>query len=79
VATVAVTNTGSTSVNVWDVALNIGKYHRIIAAWNAQTFRNGKELYAKNYSYNGVLAPGQSTTFGFQGSFYGAYEAPSCQ
>ena len=38
----------------------------------------GTVLDAVNLSYNGTLGPGQSTSFGFQGTHDGSFQVPTC-
>jgi len=47
-------------------------------AWNIQLFNSsGAQLGGGNMSYNGSLAPGQSVSFGLQGT-PGDVDSPTC-
>ena len=59
-----VTNNGTTTSNGWSVPFALPSGHTLVNAWNA-TVNGGA---ATNVSYNGRLAPGQSTSWGFQAS-----------
>ncbi|MGI5268413.1 PQQ-dependent sugar dehydrogenase [Nonomuraea sp. CA-218870] len=61
---VTVTNTGTSPVTGWRVTVTLPAGHQITGSWNAA----GSGAVFENAPYNGALAPGQSTTFGFQAS-----------
>ncbi|PZM95115.1 MAG: esterase [Actinobacteria bacterium] len=65
VATIRVT-AGSTGVNGWRVEITLLGQETLISAWNAQPSGTSGTIQFTNMSYNGRLAPGQSTEFGFQ-------------
>jgi len=46
-------------------------------SWGATITSSGSTATARNVSYNGTLAPGESTTFGFIGTWNGTNGAPS--
>ena len=46
-------------------------------AWNATVTTGGTAVTARNVSYNGTLAAGASTTFGFLGSWRGTNSVPA--
>jgi endo-1,4-beta-xylanase len=67
---VTVTNTGSTSTSSWSVVLTFANGQRITQIWDATTNTQGQSPYtANNASYNPVIAPNASRTFGFLGSW----------
>jgi cellulose 1,4-beta-cellobiosidase len=74
---VSVTNTGTTSVTSWSIDLKFSEPAQITNAWSA-TVTGSTTVNAKNVSYNGNLAPGQKTTFGFQGNHDGSFINPVC-
>jgi endo-1,4-beta-xylanase len=47
-------------------------------AWNASRSGNSGTVSFTNVSYNGRIAAGQSTEFGFQGTGAGTGMTPSC-
>lgn len=65
---VEVTNTSSSSISGWSVTFTLPSGHSVVNGWNADFDVQGQSVTASNLSYNGNLAPGQSTQFGFQAS-----------
>jgi glucose/arabinose dehydrogenase/chitodextrinase len=63
---VTVTNTGTSAVAGWTVMLTLPGGHAVTGYWNATLSTGGQTVTVRNTGYNGTLAPGQSTTFGFQ-------------
>jgi len=66
---VTVTNTGSTTINGWTLAFPFPGDQHITSAWNATVSQNGNSVSAANLGYNGTIAPGGNTSFGFQGTW----------
>jgi len=65
-----VKNTGATATNGWTLEFDLAA--DITNIWNATIVsRVGNHYVIKSMSYNGVLAPGASTSFGFQASGVG--------
>lgn len=74
VASIIVKNDTSAAVNNWSVNWQYGN-NRIINSWNANI--SGTNPYtATNMGWNGNIAPGQSVSFGFQGTKSGTAERP---
>ncbi|MEM7586730.1 MAG: cellulose binding domain-containing protein, partial [Acidobacteriota bacterium] len=75
-----VTNEGSETIDAWSVALQFTEQANFGNSWNAQLTlsSDGTVIEASNASYNGTLAPGQSASFGFQGSHDGTFDVPTC-
>ena len=61
-----VTNTGSASINSWTVTFTLPAGHTVTGSWNTTLTVSGQTVTARNASYNGSLAAGGNTTFGFQ-------------
>lgn len=61
-----VTNIGDSTITSWTVTFTLPSGHRIVGQWNATLSLSGQTVTARNMSYNGTLAPGASTSFGFQ-------------
>ncbi|WP_430783326.1 lytic polysaccharide monooxygenase auxiliary activity family 9 protein [Actinoplanes sp. G11-F43] len=59
---------GGTAVKSWTVTLTYPGTPPIAQAWNASLTTNGNSVQATNVAYNGGLAAGASTSFGFLGS-----------
>jgi hypothetical protein len=76
VATITVQNNGATPISAWRVAWTWGGNQQITNAWNAATSQSGTVVTAANMSYNGTIAPGGSTTFGFQATYSGTNTPP---
>lgn len=77
-ADVRVTNTGA-AANGWTVYLNFAQNAQITSGWNAKLSGNGTtRVAATNVSYNGNLASGASTTFGFTGNTGANFSLPGC-
>jgi mannan endo-1,4-beta-mannosidase len=64
VMNVTVTNSGTTTSSGWSVPSSLPAGHAVTNVWSA-TMTGGT---ATNVAYNGRLGPGQSTSWGFQGS-----------
>ena len=75
-----VTHDGSETVDAWAVVLQFAEPTTITNSWNVGLTLSGggTVLDAVNATHNGTLAPGQSTTFGFQGTHDGSFELPTC-
>ncbi|WP_257452777.1 cellulase family glycosylhydrolase [Archangium lipolyticum] len=75
-ATVTVTNTGTTATRGWTIHWTFGGNQQITNMWNATPAQSGASVTARNMSYNGVIQPGSSTTFGFQAAYSGSNTSP---
>jgi poly(hydroxyalkanoate) depolymerase family esterase len=76
-ATVTLTDTGTTPLNGWNVQWTWPGNQQITNAWNATVTQNGANATAQNLSYNATLAPGASTSFGFQATYSGTNMPPT--
>jgi hypothetical protein len=75
--TVTVANTGSAATNSWAVTWTWPNGQQLTSAWNADATQSGSTVSADSLSYNGVIAPGGSTTFGLQGTWSGSNGTPT--
>lgn len=75
-AHVTVTNTGD-PVAAWTLEWSYGGDQKVTQGWNAILTQSGTAVTAKNVSYNGSLATGASTSFGFNGSYSGTNTVPA--
>jgi hypothetical protein len=75
-ATVA--NTSAATSRKWSVTWQLTAGQRVVSAWNAAVSTSGDNATATNASYNGVLAPGASATFGMQLAGTGSAPVLSC-
>ncbi|MFD0971851.1 extracellular catalytic domain type 1 short-chain-length polyhydroxyalkanoate depolymerase [Plantactinospora endophytica] len=76
-ANVTVTNTSTSAVNGWTVQWSWPGNQQVTNAWNATVSQSGAQVTARNVSYNAAIAAGASVTFGFQGTYSGANQAPT--
>ncbi|SDJ97333.1 PQQ-dependent sugar dehydrogenase [Nonomuraea jiangxiensis] len=65
---VTVTNTGTSTINGWTVTFSLPSGHTTTGYWNAVITTGAQTVTVRNSPNNGTLAPGQSTSFGFQAS-----------
>jgi chitinase len=61
-------NTGTTTLTSWAVEWDFPAGTKAGSAWDASLTSAGNHYTAKNLAWNGTLAPGASTTFGFNGT-----------
>jgi hypothetical protein len=76
-ANVTLANTGSGPWSSWTATFTFPGDEKITNAWNSQVSQTGATVTATNVSYNGNVAAGTSTTFGFQGTFGSNSTAPT--
>ncbi|MEV7967990.1 PHB depolymerase family esterase [Sphaerisporangium sp. NPDC088356] len=76
-ADITITNRGTTAINGWTVTWTWPGNQQVANAWNATVTQSGAQVTARNVSYNGTIAPGAGTSFGFQASYSGTNTAPS--
>ncbi|MEV5950291.1 endo-1,4-beta-xylanase [Streptomyces sp. NPDC051993] len=74
---ITITNTGSTTINGWSLAFTLPTGQTVTSSWNASLAPATGQVAAKNLSYNGALAPGASSSFGFQATHTGNTSLPS--
>ncbi|GAA3454930.1 extracellular catalytic domain type 1 short-chain-length polyhydroxyalkanoate depolymerase [Dactylosporangium matsuzakiense] len=76
-ANITITNTGSAAVNGWALTFTLPGGQSITSGWNAQYSPASGAVTARNVSYNATLAPGASTTIGFQATHTGNTARPA--
>ncbi|MFE0442967.1 GH12 family glycosyl hydrolase domain-containing protein [Streptomyces fungicidicus] len=76
-ANVTVWNEGSSAVDDWDLAFTLPSGQRVTHAWNASVAPSSGAVTASALSSNARIAPGGSQSFGFQGSYSGAFAQPA--
>lgn len=74
---VTITNAGSAPIDGWTLAFTFPGDTKVTNAWNATVTQNGAAVTAKNASYNGTIAAGSNTSFGFQGTWTNNDAAPT--
>jgi cellulase/cellobiase CelA1 len=77
VATVTVTNGGSSAINGWTLRWSFAGNQTITNAWNSVTTRSGQAVTATNASWNGAIPAGGSVNFGFQATYSGTNAVPA--
>lgn len=76
--TVTVRNTGGTTLTGWTLRWTFpNSAQQITQAWSATVTQTGTQVTATNLSWNGALAPGGSTSFGFNASYSGSNPRPA--
>ncbi|MFV2096001.1 cellulase family glycosylhydrolase [Micromonospora sp. LOL_014] len=68
---------GGSALSGWRVSWTFASGQSVNQAWNATVTSTGASVSATNVSYNGNLGAGQSTTFGFIGSWSGSNPVPT--
>jgi endo-1,4-beta-xylanase len=77
VATVKVT-AGSAAVNGWTVGVSLPSGSAVTGVWSATNSGTAGTVSFRNVDYNGRIAAGGSTEFGFQGTGTGPGATPTC-
>ncbi|MFF8093601.1 cellulose binding domain-containing protein [Streptomyces sp. NPDC016675] len=75
-ADVTVKNTGQSPVDGWRLAFTLPSGQRVTNAWNASVTPSTGSLTATGLGHNARIAPGGSLSFGFQGTYGGAFAEP---
>jgi beta-glucanase (GH16 family) len=76
---VTITNSGSTTINGWNVTLTFSENPQRTGGWNAAIGGSGNLVTASNVNWNGMIAAGQSIGFGLQGNHDGSFVVPTCR
>jgi len=77
VANMTITNTSANPITGWTLSFTLPAGQVITSGWNANYSPTSGAVNAVNLSYNGTLAPGASTTLGFQATHTGNAAAPA--
>ncbi|AXK34717.1 chitinase [Streptomyces armeniacus] len=72
-----VENTGTTTIDTWKLEWDFPAGTTVASHWNASIAKDGNHYTATPSSWNKSLAPGKSTTIGFNGS--GPGEPSNCK
>ncbi|MFF7656390.1 PHB depolymerase family esterase [Streptomyces sp. NPDC007983] len=75
-ASVTVTNTGTSTLNGWQLGFTLPSGQTITGGWGATYSPASGAVTATNAAYNGTLAPGASVTIGYQANHTGTTSAP---
>ncbi|GAB1690410.1 hypothetical protein KRM28CT15_22130 [Krasilnikovia sp. M28-CT-15] len=76
-ADVTVTNTGASAIDGWSLGFSLPAGQAVTQAWNATLSPTSGAVTARNLSYNGSISAGGSQSFGFQGTYAGAFATPA--
>jgi len=76
-ASVTVTDSGTSAVSSWHVSFTLGAGQTVTQFWSTALTQTGSAVTAANLSYNGSLAPGAATSFGFLGASASTVTAPA--
>jgi poly(hydroxyalkanoate) depolymerase family esterase len=76
-ASITLTNTGTAPVDGWTLGFTLPAGQTITSGWNAAFSPTSGAVTARNVAYNATLAPGASTTLGFQATHTGNTGTPS--
>ena len=68
---VTITNTGTSTINGWNLVWTFANGQRVTAMWNATYSQPATVVTATNVDYNRTIAPGGQVNFGFNGSWNG--------
>jgi acetylxylan esterase len=74
---ITIKNTGTSTINGWTLTFTLPSGQTIANGWSATYSPTSGAVSAKNVSYNGTLAPGASTTIGFNADHNGNTGKPA--
>ncbi|MFF5980523.1 cellulose binding domain-containing protein [Streptomyces olindensis] len=76
-ADVTVKNTGSAAVDGWRLGFTLPSGQRVTGAWNATLSGTSGAVTASPVAHNARIAAGGTQSFGFQGTYSGAFAKPA--
>jgi mannan endo-1,4-beta-mannosidase len=76
-ADVTIRNTGSATINGWNLTWSFANGQTITNAWNTTATQSGANVSAKNAAHNSTIAAGATTNFGFQATHSGTNARPA--
>ncbi|MFC7480382.1 cellulose binding domain-containing protein [Luedemannella flava] len=74
---VTLTNRGTATVNGWTLTWTWPGNQQVTGYWSSVITQSGTAVTARNAAWNATIAPGGSTTFGFQGTYSGTNARPA--
>lgn len=77
VAQYTITNESSTTVTDWTLEFDLSSSQQISSLWNGALSTSGTRHTVTPESWTATIAPGQSRTIGFDGSYSGAWTDPT--
>lgn len=73
VGEISINNNGTSPINGWEVAWSYSDGSAVTSGWNSTLSGSGSGPYtASNLGWNGIIQPGESVSFGFQGTHSGS-------
>ncbi|MEV4300854.1 cellulose binding domain-containing protein [Microbispora rosea] len=76
-AAIAITNTGTSTIDGWTLSFTLPSGQSITSGWNATYSPSSGQVSARNVSYNGTIAPGATVEIGFQATHTGNTAKPT--
>ncbi len=76
-AAITITNNSSTTINGWQLQFAFPGTQQVTQGWNGVFSQSGANVTVTNASYNSTIAPGQSVSLGFNGSWSGSNPSPT--
>jgi poly(3-hydroxybutyrate) depolymerase len=76
-SSITIANTGTSAINGWSLVFALPAGQTITSGWGAGYSPSSGQVTAKNVAYNAEIAPGTSTTIGFQANHTGDTAAPT--
>jgi endoglucanase len=76
VAQITVNDTGTTALTGWTVTFSFAGDQTVTSSWNSSLTQSLEYVTASNLSYNGSVAAGSNTSFGFQGTYSASDAVP---
>ena len=77
VGAVNVTNSGTAAITAWTVTFTFGGDQKVTNNWNSTFSQSLEYVTASSLAYNGALAVGAGTSFGFQGTWSASDKVPT--
>ncbi|WP_144119511.1 glycoside hydrolase family 9 protein [Catellatospora sichuanensis] len=74
---VTVKNTGTATINGWTLRFSFTAGQQVTQSWSSKYTQTGADVAITNESWNGTLAPGASTSFGFNATHTGSNPRPA--
>ncbi len=74
-AAITITNTGTKPINNWTLTWTFANGQTVSQLWSGNVVQNGAQVTVTNLSYNGSIAPGGTTSLGFNGNWNGSTNA----
>nr|WP_239311443.1 cellulose binding domain-containing protein [Plantactinospora mayteni] len=74
---VTIRNTGTAAVDGWSLRWSFTNGQRVDQGWGASFTQTGAQVTATNVSWNGLISPGGTATFGFIANWTGGNAKPT--